>query len=282
MQNSKMVDVSVIIVSYNTKDLTLQCIKSIIDSIERLDYEIIVIDNGSSDGSLDSIQSLKFKFQNDKSKLKVIKNDENLGFSKANNQGIKVAKGRYILLLNSDTKAKKGAIEKLINFAKNTPDAGVIGPKLLNPDGSTQTSVFRLPTVNRAIQQYWFGKKEILDKYVPTGSEPVSVESLVMAAFLITPHAVKKVGLLDERYFMFYEDHDYCRRVTNVGLKVYYLPSSEVLHYHGASGKNLANYENQWRRLIPSSKIYHGFLGHHLLTLIIWSGQKFRNILPLK
>ncbi|OGM05228.1 hypothetical protein A2715_04715 [Candidatus Woesebacteria bacterium RIFCSPHIGHO2_01_FULL_39_32] len=268
-----MVDVSVIIVSFNTKVLTLQCIKSIIDSIERLDYEIIVIDNGSSDGTVEGIS--KIKNQKSNIQIKIIKNEESIGFAKANNQGIKKANGKYIFLLNSDTMVRKGVIEKLIDFVEGTPDAGVVGPKLLNPDGSIQPSAFNLPTIERAIKQYWFGKNGLLDKYAPFGHEPRSVESLVMAAYLITPKALEEIGFLDERYFMYFEDFDYCKRVKDVGLKVYYFPTAEVIHYHGASGKNIADEKNQWRRLIPSSKIYHGTVKHYLFNFILWSGQKW-------
>lgn len=273
LQNLQMVNITIIIVSYNTKILTLQCIKSIITSVKQLKYEIIIVDNGSTDGSAIAIR--KFQIPNSKFQIKLIENEENLGFARANNQGIKVAKGSYILLLNSDTKVKEESLEELVNFAKRTPDAGVVGPRLLNADGSVQPSVFRFPTIGRAVSQYWLGKQEQLDKYYPEGDQPIGVDSIVGASFLITPVALEKVGGLDERYFMFYEDLDYCRKVRARGLKVYYLPSSEIVHYHGASGKKIKDGANQWRRLIPSSKIYHGSLKHYLLNFIIWTGQKF-------
>jgi hypothetical protein len=271
-----MVDISIIIVNYNTKDLTLQCVKSIVYSKSKLKYEIILIDNGSTDGSLTDFR--KFKISNSVSRIKIIGNNDNLGFSKANNQGIKSAVGKYILLLNSDTKTKRGALEELVSFANSTPDAGVVGSQLLNIDGSFQPSVFRFPTILRAALQYWFGKKGVLDKYVPTGDKPVEVDAVVGASFLITPKGLQEVGFLDERFFMFYEDLNYCRRVWKEGLKVYYLPKSQVIHYHGASGTKVKDDANQWRRLIPSSKIYHGIMKHYFLSFIIWSGQKLTSI----
>ncbi|OGM21736.1 hypothetical protein A2714_05550 [Candidatus Woesebacteria bacterium RIFCSPHIGHO2_01_FULL_38_9] len=270
--NLKMIDVSIIIISYNTKDLTVQCIKSILEDTSGLSKEIIVIDNGSVDGSVETIRNYR---------VKLIENKENLGFAKANNQGIKVAKGKYILLLNSDTKIKKGAVMKLIDFANINADAGVVGCRLINPDSTPQASVFRLPTIFRAIQQYWFGNKNLLDKYTPDVDHPVEVESLVMAAFLITPIALKKVGVLDERYFMYFEDLDYCRRVRHLGLKMYYLPAAEIVHHHGASGEKTGKSSEAWKRLIPSSKIYHGTLKHNLFNFILWSGQKWKNLLNL-
>jgi GT2 family glycosyltransferase len=129
------------------------------------------------------------------------------------------------------------------------------------------------PTLTRAIQEFWFGKK-VYSKYAPQESYPIPVDAVVGAAFLVTPYAIEKVGLLDERYFMYFEDLDYCRRVWKAGLKVYYLPQAQIIHYHGVSGRKLAPKSMQWKRLVPSSKIYHGLLKHYLLTLIILFGQK--------
>jgi GT2 family glycosyltransferase len=266
------IDVSVVIVSYNTKDLTLDCIKSLNSDNSSINKEIIVIDNGSTDGTLDAIRNSKLQFID--SKIEIFENKNNLGFAKAINQGIKIAKVKYIFILNSDTKIVRGTIRKLLEFAKKKLDAGVIAPKLLNPNGSVQGSVFRFPTISRAFRQYILGKEGILDKYAPLTDKPAHIEVATMAAFLITPLCLKKVGLLDERYFMYFEDFDYCRRVKENGLKIYYLPGAEVVHCHGESGKDLVDEPNQWRRLIPSSKIYHGTIGHYLINLIIWLGQK--------
>ncbi len=267
-----MIDVSIIIVNFNTKKLTVQCIESVLKDSPGFSKEVIVVDNGSDDGSVKVFRDYQ---------VRLIENKENLGFARANNQGIKEARGKYILLLNSDTKVIKAAIGKLIDFAESEPDAGTVGPKLLNQDGSIQPSVFNLPTVGRAIKQFWFGKNGLLDKYSPStiNQSPKTVESLVMAAFLITPKALKKVGLLTEKYFMYFEDFDYCRRVQDTGLKVYYLPSAEVIHYHGASGKSISDEKNQWRRLIPSSKLYHGLIKHYLINFVIWSGQKITKMM---
>ena len=277
-QSSKNLDLSVIIVSFNTSKLTLQCIKSVLNSVNNLRYEIIVIDNASTDGTLRQIRKSKIKNQNEKVKIKIIENKENLGFAKANNQGIKIASGRYILLLNSDTVVKKNSVENLIKFAENTPDAGAVGVRLLNPDGTIQPSVFFLPTIWRAVKQYWLGEEGLLDKYAPDGNSPTEVESLVMAAFLITPKALENVGLLNERYFMYFEDLDYCRRIKVNNLKIYYLPTSEIVHQHGASGKKVGD-KKQFERLNQSSKIYHGLIRNSLFNFILWSGQKWQQFL---
>ena len=261
-------DLSVIIVNFNTADLTQACIESILASGSKLTIEIIVVDNGSS-------QKLKLSKSAD---LRLLANTSNLGFAKANNQGIKIARGEYLLLLNSDTKVKPKALDHLVGFARANPDAGVVGAKLLNLDGSVQASCLRLPTLARTLKHYWLGQKGLLDKYVPKPQVASQVEAVVGAAFLITPAALDKIRSLDERYFMYYEDLEYCKQVKKIGLKVYYLPTAQIIHYHGASGKNLASDVNQWRRLIVSSKIYHGSFAHYLIYLLTWTHQKVSTI----
>jgi GT2 family glycosyltransferase len=273
-----MVELSIIIVSFNTKDLTINCLKSILDSGCILPYEIIVVDNGSLDGSVKAIKKF-IQSEKDSRNIYLIRNRSNIGFARANNQGIKKAKGKYILLLNSDTKVVPSSLDKLVKYADKKKDAGVVGARLLNSDKSIQSSVYRLPTITRAIKQYWFAKEGLLDKYYPKSGKPTEVEAVVGAVFLITPQARTKVGRLNNRYFMYYEDLDYCRRVLKSGLKVYYLPSAKIIHYHGASGKNVFEESGQWRRLIPSSKVYHGIFGHYLFFFIIWISQKFQKAL---
>jgi len=257
---------SIIIVSYNTKSLTLACIKSIYSCKPNLLFEVIVVDNASTDGSVEALQKLD-------EKIVYIKSDRNLGFSKANNLGLKKAKGEYKLLLNSDTKLTTPIFEKLVLFAQEHPDAGIVSPRLLNLDMTTQGSIFRLPTLTRAIAQYWFGVPNLLDKYAITKGSFVEVESVVGAAFLITPQAQTKVGLLDEKYFMYFEDLDYCRRVRSQHLKIYYLPEITLIHHHGASGKSGVN-----SLIVDSSKKYFGIIQYYIYTFVLWSGQKLHHI----
>ena len=264
-----MTDISIIIVNWNTKNLVVDCVNSILSSKPVISYEIIVVDNGSTDGSNKAFKKLK--------NIKLILNKSNLGFAKANNIGIKKSKGKYVLLLNSDTLVSRGSLDKLIEFALEHSDTGVIGAKLLNRNKTLQKSVFRLPTLYRTIKQYWFNQKNILEKYAPKEKTAMEVEAVVGAAFLITPEAIKKTGLLNGNYFMYFEDLDYCRRVMREGLKVYYLPTVKIIHYHGESGKQISNSTDQWKRLIPSSKIYHGLFKYYLIWFVMWSGQKLHN-----
>jgi hypothetical protein len=269
---------SIVIVNMNTKDLTIGCIRSIEKEASDMSFEILLTDNGSTDGSVEAFKKLSNeKFWKDKFSL--ILNDNNAGYAKANNQGIRKATGKYILLLNNDTIVHKNSLQTLIEFAEKTPDAGVIGSKLLNIDGSLQMSCFNFPTIKNAILEYYFGKKGLFDKFAPKDDKPSTVDSVVGAVFLITPKALKEVGILDERYWSYFEDIDYCRQCWKHGLKVYYLPNSIITHYHGATFKKMSNEAERWKRLIPSSKIYHGIINHYIINAILWSGQKWQKIL---
>lgn len=270
-------DLSVIIVSYNTKKLTSDVVNSLYREDQGVSFETIVIDNNSQDGSVEALRAFAKKYSN----FKLIENFTNTGFAFANNQGIKIAKGKYMFLLNSDTIVKNGALKKLLDFAKSKDGVGVVAPKLLNGDGTVQPSCLRFPTIKNAIWEYWFNQKGLFEKYAPGGKNPVNVDSVVGAAFLIAPEALKKIGTLDEKYFFYFEDIDYCRRVKDMGLSVYYFPQAEIVHYHGASGKKIIDVANQWRRLIPSSIKYHGVIKHYILFFIMWLGQKWQKFLKL-
>ena len=273
-----MKKLSIIIASYNTRDITLEAVRSIIDSKPKSDFEIIIVDDGSVDGSIEVLQQLA----KSNKKIKVLFNKQNLGYVRTNNRGIKKTKGRYILLLNSDTIVKEKALDNLIEFAEKHDDAGVIGSRLFNIDNSLQPSCYHFPTIKNAILEYLLGKKGLFEKYAPRGNLPSKVDAVVGAAFLITPQALKKVGMLNEKYRSYFEDIDYCRSVWKKGLKVYYLPTSEIIHHEGASFKKLAGEKDRWKKLIPSSKIYHGIIKHCIINFIIWSGQKCEKFLSKK
>jgi len=274
----KQIDLSIIIVNLNTKDLTIGCIKSIEKEAKNLSFEVLLTDNGSNDGSVEAFKKIAGeKFW--ENRFTLILNDSNTGYGKANNQGIKKGRGKYILLLNNDTVVHQNSLQSLVAFATKNSDAGVVGSKLLNIDGTLQMSCYHFPTITNAIKEYWFGKKGLFEKFAPTGKKPVTVDSVVGAAFLMTPKALKRVGILDERYFAYFEDVDYCRQTWKNGLKVYYLPDSIITHYHGATFKKLADDRERWKKLIPSSIIYHGFVKHYILFVILWTGQKWQKLL---
>jgi len=143
---------------------------------------------------------------------------------------------------------------------------------MLNPDSSVQGSVFNLPTVKRAVEEFWLGRKGSFSKFAPNSETPMLVEAVSGGAMAISRKVIDKIGLLDEKYFMYFEDLDYCRRARKAGFKVWYLPSAQITHEHGASGKEISSLTQRW--LVQSSKIYHGLFKHYLISFILWSGQK--------
>jgi len=261
-------DLSIVIVSFNTKKILEDCLKSIFQNDFKGSLEVIVIDNNSSEGSSSMVEK-------EFNKVVLVKNRENVGFAKAANQGIKKSKGEFVLLLNSDIIVKENSLNLLFDFAKDKNDLGVLGGRLLNKEGSIQGSCYHLPTLWRTIIN-----SEGLLKYAPQGQEPTQVEVVVGAVFLIPKKIIEKIGLLDERYFIYFEDLDYCRRIKNAGFKVFYLPKAEFIHFHGASGKSIPQKTHQW--LVESSKIYNGVLNYYLITSILWIKQKWQRFLIKK
>lgn len=271
-------DLSIVIVNMNTKDLTLECVESIRKEGSDLKWEIIMVDNGSTDGSVEAFKKLDKEMDN----FTFIGNKKNEGYGKANNQGIRIAQADYVILLNNDTVVKKNALKELYEFAKKKKDAGVVAPRLLNADGSIQPSCFHFPTIINAIREYWLGEEGLFEKYAPKGKKTTTVDAVVGAAFLMTPDALERVGMLDEKYFAYFEDIDYCREVWRNNLKVYYYPKVEIIHYHGSTFKKLAKKEDQWKKLVPSSKLYHGTLKHYILNFILRVGQKWQKLTKQK
>ena len=258
--------ISIIIVSFNTKNLLRDCLESIKGA------EIIVVDNASEDGS---VQMVKDEFP----EVKLIVNKKNLGFAKAVNQGLRIGTGEYFLLLNSDTRVGKETLADLIEFASKHPQMGIAGPCLRNTDGTIQASAIHFPSLWRAFKAYWFGRRDDYEKYTPSINEPTEVEGVNGAAMLFPRTTIEKVGYFDERYFMYFEDLDFSWRVRKAGLKIYYLPTVEIIHHHGASGKGSSL---PYQYLVNSSRIYNGTIKYLFLTFILWSGQKMQKILQRK
>lgn len=266
-------DLSIIIVTWNTADITLKCIQTIKKNLKGIKYEIIVADNASSD---DTVAKLKKD-----GGVVIIENKDNLGFGKGNNIAADSAKGEYLLFLNSDMELLDNQLKNMFDYIKSHPQIGLISPKFLNIDLSDQGSVFPPQSYLNAFKEFWLGQKTY-SKYVPQNKEPVEVFSVSGGAVMVKRSLFEKIGGWDKRYFMYFEDLELCRQVKKMGYQVFYYPQCRFVHRHGASGKSLANAANQWRRLIPSSKIYHGLLKHYLLFLITWSGQKFRHFFVTK
>lgn len=237
------IDVSIIIVSYNTRDLLVPCLASITKAQTKADHwEVIVVDNGSSDGSVQAISDSRFTIYD----LRIIQNTKNVGFAKANNQGIKEAKGKYILLLNSDTEVEKGSIQSVYAFLEAHKDVGVATCKLLLPDGRIDPASHRgFPTPWAAFTYFaglekLFPKSPFLAQYHQWYKDMKSVHEIDSpsgAFFMVRQSVIDKVGLLDEGYFMYAEDLDWSYRIKQAGWKIMFLPQATALHKKKQSGR---------------------------------------------
>jgi len=232
------IDVSVIIVNWNTRQLVLNCIRSIVDSDFAGRAEIVVVDNASSDGSAEEIER---QFP----EAIVLRNARNEGFSKANNRGIAEARGKYLCVCNSDIVVARDTLQRLVDRMEGNPDIGMVGPRVLYPDGRFQVSCHDLPTL-------WglFCEALCLDKLFPRSTllNPIAeyrrapagvrdVDVLIGAFWFLRRSTVEKVGLLDEDFFFYAEDIDYCMRLRRLGIRLEYDPGALVFHHHGASSR---------------------------------------------
>jgi len=249
-------DLSIIIVNWNTSELLLQCLDSIYRAKPQIMFEIIVIDNGSTDNSVGAI-STRFP------EVRIISNDHNMGFAGANNQGLSAGSARYYLLLNSDTLVLPGALDVLINIADNHPEMGIVGPKLLNMDGSLQESYASFPT-------FWselIGKNFRRRRPLADSTYIYDVDWIMGACMLVRSEVVADVGMLDDDYFMYSEEVDWCFRIKRQGWKVGYCLKSEVYHLGGGSASRASLSQ---LILLYRSKIlfFRKHYGNHQATLM--------------
>lgn len=229
---------SIVLVNYKTRELLRQCLASLFESGTAHPIEVIVVDNASGDGCC---QMLREQFP----EVGIIANEQNLGFARGSNQGIRASSGRYVLLLNTDTIVQGNPIDTLIDFLEENPRAGVVGAKLLNEDLTLQAASKAFPTPLTAL----FGKQSLMTRWFPNNpltrrylvclfadhARPFEVDSVGGAALMIRREVIEDVGLLDERYFMYWEDVDWCYRIKRRGWKVYYHPHAPIIHLDGKS-----------------------------------------------
>ena len=232
------VDLSIIIVSFNTKIFLEECIRSIKKTAKGFTYEIIVVDNASKDGSSELIKN-KFK------DIILIENKENLGFSKANNLGIQKASGRYILFLNSDTLVYENTLKRMIDFMESHKEAGAATCKVVLQSGKIDDASHRgFPTPWNSFTHFsglakLFGKTKFFGGYnlgYMDLSKIHEIDALAGAFMLVRKEAGKEAGWWDEDYFFYGEDLDFCFHLKQKGWKVYFVPEVSILHYKGVSG----------------------------------------------
>jgi len=229
--------ISIIIPNYNQKNFLKVCLNGLFKVQLKSEYEIIIVDNGSKDGSQETIKQLNNLA---KGLIKFILNKKNLGFGAACNVGIKKAKGDYLLILNPDIAVLKGSIESLVKCMEENKKAGIIGPRLLNPDRSIQKSCYHYPSWYIPILRRTFlgslgWAREKISYYLMADfdhQKTRSVDWILGAALMIRKEMLKKIGLFDQRFFLYFEDVDLCRRASQRGWEIVYCPLAEMFHYH--------------------------------------------------
>lgn len=238
--NTHPVTLSTVIVNWNTADLLKRCLDALNRAAGSFTHEMIVIDNGSIDGSPEMVQS---KYPG----VRLLRSEQNLGFARANNLGLRIARGHFVLLLNSDTEVQTGALDHMIGFAEVHTDVGIVGASLRNPDGSAQFSCDLFPLSPR--QMIW---QHLVNVFRPhnhvtrqgtivrwTYTAPFEVDWVSGAALMIRQEVIHQIGPLDERFFMYAEEIDWCYRAKLAGWRIYHLPQAEILHSkQGSSSGN--------------------------------------------
>jgi GT2 family glycosyltransferase len=270
-------DVSIIIISWNTETILKDCLSSVYEQTHDVTFEVIVVDNASSDASCEMV---KREFPS----VTLIENRENKGFAAANNQGMAEAKGRYILLLNSDTIVLNGAIEKAIFFADAHSQAAVVGCRVLNPDMTLQPTCFMFPSILNMLLESsglhrlsatskFFGRKRMAwwDR-----SDVREVDVVTGCFVLVRRQAIQQVGVMDERFFMYAEESDWCYRFKRAGWKNMFTPDAQIIHLGGQSTKmTRASMTVRLRKsILQFMKKHHGLFAYWtacLLTVLFFS-----------
>ncbi len=228
-----MPDLSVIIVNWNTRELLSACLASVYRSQTRFTFDVWVVDNGSSDGSQEMVRSLY-------PQVRLIENRQNMGFARANNQAMQMSQAHYFLLFNSDAEIDSLAFERMVGLVEEHPQAGIVGAQLFNPDGSFQASYTDFPSlkseflilsgIGRLLKGRWYPSHGPVDT-----NEPLQADYVEGACLLARREAVEKTGGMDESFFMYAEEVDWCFAMKKAGWQVWFHPAARVIHHGGAS-----------------------------------------------
>jgi len=237
-----MLDLSIIVLSWNTRELTTACFEAIAratdtssraEASSRLSFETILVDNGSSDGTVDLVRA---RFP----EVEVIALPGNLGFAAGNNVGLRRARGRFALLLNTDTQVDRHFIKYGMSFLQEHPDVGIAGVQLVHPDGRLQNSIHNFPSLLTEIVPKWLLELALPRRFPSKRfhhAGPVDVEAVLGACLFVRREAWERVGLLPEDYFLFLEETDWCWSMREAGFRVVHLPGARLVHHSGASSK---------------------------------------------
>ena len=230
---SESVDLSIVIVAWNVRELVLDCLASIRAAKLGIRYEVILVDNGSIDFTVEAV-SRQFP------DTRILALPENIGFGAGNNRGFEVMRGRHAVLLNSDTIVLPDGLEACVRFLDEHPEAGVVAPQLLNPDRTKQNCIHNSPNlVSELVGQSLL--RRLLPRRYPSKlvdyDSPVEVEAVLGACLFARREVIERVGMIDEGYFFFLEETDWCHRIRAAGWKIVHLPHAFVIHLYGESTK---------------------------------------------
>ena len=271
----KEVDISIVIVNWKVRPLLEKCLQAVLTDIEGLNAEIFVVDNDSRDGTPEMIMA-------EYPQVTMIALAHNRGFAQANNLALREATGKYIFLLNPDTEVQGGFFKTIINYFVSHPQIGMIGPRVLNSDFSLQPSVRRFPDLFSQIivllklRSFKFGKK-LLAKHLALDfdyNREQDAQQIMGAAIAMTKDAFEKIGYFDERFYIWFEEVDYCQRAQKQGIIIRYLPTASILHHSGASFKKQKIFKKQ---LIFNWSLLYYFFKHKP----IWQTLLIVIILPI-
>jgi GT2 family glycosyltransferase len=271
--------VSVIVVTWNGKQYALECLTSLHEQESALPVEIIVVDNASTDGTPDAIRE---QFPN----VLLVRNNANLGFAKANNIGMSRSRGKYVCLVNSDVVVPPGCLERMVGYLEKNSGIGVLGPKMISPDGSIGQSVMRLPTVWNTIccalgLHSILPASRIFGGFLMEGytyDRIDEVEVLTGWFWMLPRVALQQVGGLDEQFFMYGEDIDWCHRFIKAGWRVVFYPGAEALHYGAKSSAEAPTrfYVEMRRANLQYFRKHHGRVGSVGYILATWIHELVR------
>jgi len=254
------IDLSIVIVNFNTSDYTIQCLDSIAENPPECNYEIVVVDNASTDGSADRLEE-QYNY------ILLIRSPNNRGIAGGNNLGIKASSGRYVLLLNNDTIVNSRSLNAMVEFLDNHQDAGAVGGRLLNPDGSFQAASNKYPTL---IEEFMISTRlgVLIRPTYPGHSyshEVEIVDWIGSACLLLRMTALNQVGLVDEDYFIYGDETDLQYRFSKAGWKIYYLPDVTTIHFGGRSMNRWSRRKMVYRGKILFFQKHYGVLTTNIL-----------------
>lgn len=278
-----MKDLSIVIVAWNCKKFVLECLDTL-NQPSGLFTEVILVDNASSDRTPEAV---RLQFSN----VKVVANSMNLGFAKANNIGIRFATGSYICLINPDVKVLDGCLDQMVSYLDRNPDVGMLGPAMLEPGGRVGRSYMRFPTLwnsfcralalDTLFKRFGLFGGQLMTDFRP--QKVSDVEVLNGWFLMVRRQALQHVGLLDERFFMYGEDIDWCRRFHEAGWRIVYFPLAQAIHYGAGSSSNapVRFFVEMHRANLEFWKKYHTWRGqinflafawlHHVIRIVGYS-----------